>query len=564
MRFADLLLIITILFILGWPFTRLRKRHVRWFDVVPTFAGLQVLVHLFLIGSRVPMWPLYLLAMLLFLLSLKQLVKPVPIHEQKRSPVGLSLAIVGRMFALLLLLLPFLPTSLFSSSQNVQHLAWIDAFEAMHAQLWQQYAFGQWKAIEWDALYAQFAPRIAEAEANDDADAYYLALREYAFSIPDGHIELGADKRASAFVERLKTEAVGGGYGLALLELDDGRIIAHILLSDGPAAQAGVEWGAEIVAWNGQPIQEALDEVSILWANLPHATLEGQQLEKLRFLVRAPIDSEAEITYQNPSANSPTTVRLSAVGDNLETLRRTQILNEEFDPRDPAVQAEILPSGIGYLKITVISAVSGSPTPIQDMREAMQTFIEQDVPGIIIDVRGNVGGMDSMVPNMVDFFFDTQEVKEALYYEQAAYYSRNTQKFEVDPSSSLFVQPDTPHYSGPVVVLIDKGTLSSGEGIPLMIQRLPQGTIIGTHGTYGSFGLTGGEINLPTGYALYFPTGQSLDAKQTIQLDSDHTLQGGVQPDVRVPLTEERARAMYIEGRDIVLEFAVDFLQEKR
>ena len=185
-------------------------------------------------------------------------------------------------------------------------------------------------------------------------------------------------------------------------------------------------------------------------------------------------------------------------------------------------------------------------------------FIEEEVPGIIIDVRGNIGGADSMVPNMVDFFFENQD-----FYEQAAYYNINTKNFEVAPSSTLLIEPDTPHYDGPVVVLIDKGTFSSGEGIPLTIQRLPQGTIIGTHGTYGSFGLTGGEINLPAGYELNFPTGQSLDAKQTIQVDSDHTLQGGVQPDVRVPLTEENARAMYIEGRDMVLEFAERFLQEK-
>lgn len=558
MRFADLLLIVTILFILFLPFTRLRKKYARWLDVVPTFAALQVFFHLFIIGSQKPMWPVYLLAMLLFLLSLKQLVKPAPIHEQKRSWKRLSLAIVGRVLALLLLIPPFLPGSLLSSPQNVGDLGWTEAFEVMHTQLSQQYAFGQWKAIEWDALYEQFAPRILAAEANNDAKAYYLALREYAFSIPDGHIELDAHGAASALVKQLQAEAVGGGYGLALLELDDGRVIAHILLSDGPAAQAGIEWGAEMVAWNGQPIREALDQVSILWASLPHATQEGQQLEKLRFLVRAPVGKEVEITYQNPSATSPTTVRLSAVDDKLDTLQRTQILNEKFNPLDPPVQAEILPSGIGYIKITVISDVPGGETPVEDVKDAIQMFIEEEVPGIIIDVRGNVGGADEMVPNMVDFFFENQD-----FYEQAAYYNINTDEFEVDPSSTLLIEPDTPHYDGPVVVLIDKGTFSSGEGIPLTIQRLPQGTIIGTHGTYGSFGLTGGEINLPAGYGLYFPTGQSLDAKQTIQVDSDHTLQGGVQPDVRVPLTEENARAMYIEGRDVALEFAVDFLQEK-
>lgn len=470
-----------------------------------------------------------------------------------------------RLFALWLLVRDALRSSWFSSSLDLQNLAWTEAFDAMHEYLSQRYAFGEWKAIDWDALYDEFAPRIAAAEANNEPSAYYLALREYAFSIPDGHIELNVNPDNCAFVKQLKVEAVGGGYGLALLELDDGRVINYILSKSSPAARAGIQKGAEILTWNGQPTCEALDQVSIWWAMFPHATLEGQRLEKWRFLVRAPVGNRVEITYKNPTATKPRTVRLSAVSDHFQSLYCTQILNEQLDPSEPSVEGKILASGIGYLKIAAISDELGSASSISDIKKWVKKFIDQKVPGVMIDVRGNIGGQDDMVPDIVSFFFKTPDFtqKQALHYEQAAFYNIKRKKFEIEAGSRLVIKPNKLHYDGPVVALIDKGTISSGEGIPLAIQRLPQGTVIGTHGTYGSFGLTGGQIKLPSGYTLDFPTGQSLDAKQRIQLDSDHTLQGGILPDIRVPLTEENARASYIQGRDVVLEFAEKFLQER-
>ena len=40
------------------------------------------------------------------------------------------------------------------------------------------YAFTDWKGVDWDALYSRFAPRIAAAR-----QAYYLAPHEYLCSI---------------------------------------------------------------------------------------------------------------------------------------------------------------------------------------------------------------------------------------------------------------------------------------------------------------------------------------------------------------------------------------------
>jgi carboxyl-terminal processing protease len=125
----------------------------------------------------------------------------------------------------------------------------------------------------------------------------------------------------------------------------------------------------------------------------------------------------------------------------------------------------------------------------------------------------------------------------------------------------LGVEPQEPHYGGPVAVLIDQYTLSSGEGFPLLARNLPQGLVVGLYGTYGSFGMCCGSIRLPGGFHLMYPPGQSQDESRRVQLDSDHSLQGGVLPDIRVPLTEETVYAMFVENEDVVLQRAIEALQ---
>ena len=123
------------------------------------------------------------------------------------------------------------------------------------------------------------------------------------------------------------------------------------------------------------------------------------------------------------------------------------------------------------------------------------------------------------------------------------------------------LEPQEPHYGGPIAVLIDLYTLSSGEGFPLLAQRLPQGHVVGVYGTHGSFGMCCGRIALPGGFQLMYPTGQSLDVDHGVQLDSDHTLRGGVRPDIRVPVTQETVYAMYVENEDVVLQYAIEALE---
>lgn len=69
---------------------------------------------------------------------------------------------------------------------------WSDAFDSLHDQLSTYYAFTEWKQIDWPSAYQEYQPRIAEAAAEDDPIAYYQALREYVYTVPDAHVRLVA------------------------------------------------------------------------------------------------------------------------------------------------------------------------------------------------------------------------------------------------------------------------------------------------------------------------------------------------------------------------------------
>jgi carboxyl-terminal processing protease len=463
--------------------------------------------------------------------------------------------IAGGLIALIGITILILIKSLAPKENDFSDLSWTDAFDQLHTEFSMKYPFTDRKDIDWNELYAQTAPRIAQAESENDLTAYYLALREYAYAIPDGHVQIGGPDFG------LREATIGGGYGFGIIGLDDERVIAHILLEDGPASQAGMAWGAEILNWNGQAIQEALAQTSTIWADFPQATIEGRLLEQYHFLVRDPVGTETAITFQNPGENEPQTVQLSATADNFETLTLDSPPEEGLNIFLHApVQYEILPGGVGYISISGFMPTLGGLNPAKIFDKAVKTFIEAEVSGIIIDVRANGGGLDALVPKMVGHFFN-----EPGFYEYISVYHAESGEFVIDPKQTLTIEPRAPYFGGPVIALVDKYAVSTAEGIPLAIQSLPQGHIVGIYGTNGSFaaGTPGKNLfRLPEKIVVRFLGDRALDKEQIILIDGNAEGIGGVSPDIHVPLTEENIRAMYVEKIDIVLETAIATLNE--
>lgn len=442
--------------------------------------------------------------------------------------------------------LPFLriPFISLSVENDFSRLSWNEAFARTHEKLAEEYPFTEWKGIDWPALEARYAPMVAEAAEAREREAYYLALRSYVAEIGDGNLRLNVDAR-------YRDNAIGGGHGFALTTLDDGRVIAHVLLEDGPAADAGMEWGAEILAWNGIPVQEAVAAVSTAWSEFPPSTAEHRRREQERLLVRAPAGTEAAVRFRNPGAAEPVDAVLTAVRDRYAALDATYPHLQRIGEFDAPITARTLESGLGYLRIHAQASTIAMPFPARAVRKAVEGFIADDVPGVILDVRGNSGGMEDFVPQFLQPFFGAP-----AFYKDVALYDVDEQAFVRAEGLRLEIPGASPHYDGPIVTLIDESTYNAGEGIPMALRQRDRVTMAGLSGTHGAFGIIGGEILLPGGATLYYPVGRSIDAEGGILLEADAQGAGGVTPDLRIPLSEETAARIFRDGEDVALETA--------
>ncbi len=447
--------------------------------------------------------------------------------------------------------LAFLKVPLFNRGEgDLRGQDWREAFENMHLQLVREYPFTTHKAIAWDEIHDESLPLVAVAAGQADAEAFYRALRSYLYSIPDGQMRLSED-------EAEREAAIGGGFGFAMLRLDDGRVVAPVILKEGAAGMAGMAWGAQILAWNGRPLDEALADYVPLWADMPPATTEGREAARLRYLTRAPAATVAEVTFRNPGEEAARSFKLEAVADDFAMLDLARPHAGELDVFDSPIQSETLAGGYGYIKIYFEGPTMTTPFPARVFRKAVLDFVQNNAPGLVIDVRGNSGGDSSLVPAFLGHFF-----YEAVFYQDVLLYNPQTGGFDVDPDMRLTIEPQAPYFDGPVVVIVDEFTYGAGEGIPMALQREGRARVLGFHATHGSFGITGGDIAMPKGIMLSYPVGRAVDAAGNTQLDSDAQGNGGVQPDVRLALDESKLRALYVDGADVLLAKAVELLGE--
>jgi carboxyl-terminal processing protease len=449
---------------------------------------------------------------------------------------------------------------------DYSNLTWTRAFQKLQAKISREYAFTEWKGIDWQAMYKKYQPLIARAEASKDQNAYYLALREYINELRDGHASVKPDDMA------VYQAMAGGGFGLIATKLDNGQVVATWVKDGGPAAAAGMKLGAQIVKWDEKPVKTAMAQTSTALSP-PQPTNPRIPYEQLRFMVRAPVGTDKTVTFKNQGESTSKTATLKAVNDGMETLAITDsrsILSKEGLP-EKMVEQKTLPGNIGYVRIVceldLPQAAPGDHTPTLELfRQAINGFIDSKAAGIIVDVRSNSGGSDQMVADFMSSFY-----KDKTLYEYANFIVPATGQFEiwkeqevtgkfVSPGQGTYILPGSKLYTGPVVAMVNNGCISSGEGVAMGIKNLPDGKVVGFYGTNGSFGMAGDSAKMPGGYEVDWPYGQSLDKDKVVQVDSKDGV-GGIVPNKKIPMTLDNALKV-AGGQDVELEYALKTLSQ--
>jgi len=227
-------------------------------------------------------------------------------------------------------------------------------------------------------------------------------------------------------------------------------------------------------------------------------------------------------------------------GESTEKLSLDEVVDKLKGPPGTEVKVKILRRDSISFDVSITRAIIEVPTIKQDMigdiaylrivdwtpytddriREAFDFFEEQGYRSIIIDVRGNPGGLLDSVVDVADLFLDSGTIVST----RSRIPSEN-KRFTADSATEI---PETV----PVIVLVDKGSASASEIFAGAMKDSGRGYLIGET-TYGKgsvqwvreFGETGFKLTIAR---YYTPAGISVD-------------EVGVKPDLEI-LPEELSK----------------------
>lgn len=404
------------------------------------------------------------------------------------------------------------------STKDYSNLSYRDAFAQLFAYARRDYAFNGilGKEPDWAALLESLAPKVAQAEADNDEKAFFLAMRAFVEGMHDGHSNIdGGD-----IEDAVNAAAFGGGYGFAVRELEDGQFLVAFVMDGGPAAKAGVRKGAVLRAIDTTPTADAL--IKILPPTGPFSTRQARRYDQVRYLTRAPVGTSATFIFATADAK-PQTVTLKAI-DEQRSLRATSI-HRGADPTAPPVEFWIEDSGLGYVRI---NSNDDDLDLIDDLfRRALDSFDYHEVPGVIIDMRQNDGGTNLDLAGYL--------TNKKIPLARLEYYNSETGHFAPDGGVEQVEPSDKPHVYKKLALLVGPACFSACEIEAYGFSKLANAIVVGQYPTAGvEAEVARGAFELPAGIHIQLPTGRYVLPNGELFLEGE-----GVAPTLRVPVNKQ-------------------------
>lgn len=322
----------------------------------------------------------------------------------------------------------------------------------------------------------------------------------------------------------------------AIISYKDGRVIVNEPYEGMPAAKAGLKAGDAILQINDEDTRNAtVKEVSNKLKGTPGTTIE--------LLIDRPSEKE--------------NITINVIREKIEM--------------DPVTYSGIFDDNIGYFHFG--SFTSGSANRV---KETVQGLKNKGANSLIMDLRGNGGGILDEAVNVVNLFVPKGE-------EIVSTRGKVTQW-----DRSYFTQEQPLDEIIPIVVLIDTGSASASEIVAGGLQDLDRAVIIGNR-SFGK-GLVQTPRDLPYGGNMkittskyYIPSGRGIQSLDYSHRNIDgsvarvpdsltnvfHTRSGrivrdggGITPDIIIPQTTGGTIAYYLMADNIIFDFVTEWVQD--
>jgi carboxyl-terminal processing protease len=339
-----------------------------------------------------------------------------------------------------------------------------------------------------DSIEENFYKRIDEDELDD------ASLKGIVESLEDPFSHYLTPKEAAQF-----NESIGGEFEGVGMNVEEDRRGLKVLrvFDEAPADEAGIRRGDFILAVNGR-------------------SLAGVNSDVATSRIKGPSGTSVELRVFTPGEDSPRTVKVKR--EKIEVPVATGRVVER-DGR----------------KVGVVELLSFSAGAHGLLRREVDEVLEKGAEGIVLDLRGNGGGLLSEAVLVSSIFIEDGEIVSVRGRSR--------------PERTHEAEGDAIDEGIPVVVLVDGGSASASEIVTGALRDRGRGTVVGTR-TFGK-GLVQEVEQLSNGGVLditvanyYLPGGKTIS-------------RAGIKPQVRAeddPETE----------RDEALPTAVEELLETR
>ena len=387
-------------------------------------------------------------------------------------------------------------------------------FEAVWGEVNANYYDEDFGGKDWSAIGEAYRSRLQSIE-NDEA--FFELMTELLRELGESHFAIASP----AYNDLLPNSWGGGDSGMAV-SLVGGRPILKKVVAGSSAYEAGLRAGYQIVSINGESFTDLKKTVesSGVFENVIPYYLEKSVENRWYGSPR----QKVEVIAKSGAMGAPK--RYAFKLDAYDGLMSEQLGN--LGAMTMEIESRVLESGVAYLRFDVW---------IPGLMGPMRTFVrslDEDVRGLIIDVRGNPGGIGLMATGLAGMLVD-KEFRMGTMRMRSGFLNYN-----VFPQKGAFL--------GPVAILIDGSSISTSEIFAASMKETGRARIFGSKSPGAA--LPSVFKKLPNRYYLQM-------AIADYETGLKARIEGvGVSPDEAVGLSPSKLR----RGEDSVIKAATKWI----
>lgn len=401
-----------------------------------------------------------------------------------------------------------------------EHRLHLESFDYVWNTINEKHFDPEFGGLDWAGVRDELRPRVERASSTPEARA---VIDEMIMRLGLSHFNIIPVEVYTAMDQPDNGSPLDGNVGIDVRVID-GRALVFSVLGGSPADDAGVRPGWEILRVGEDDVRSNLEIVAHEFegSTWKDAVLSSAVLSRLRGRVGETIT----VTF----------------GDHKDRKVERHLTMVEARGRKTRfghlpdyhvwIEADRVDGDIGYVAFNMfLDPVHIMPA----FNDAMKSFMDAD--GVIIDVRGNPGGLPVMAMGMIGWLVEKGIRLGTLYTR--------------DNELKLVANPRPQTYGGPVAVLVDGLSGSSSEFFSGGLKDIGRARIIGSRTAGGA--LAAVIERLPNGDGFQYANGNFVSA-------GGETLEGkGVAPHIDA----EPSREALLLGRDPALETAIAWIRSQ-